>query len=226
MNRAAVVLRDWLHVGVRWPASVLDRTPEDAFASGDGAPVVLLPGIWESWRYLRPLAAALHSAGHQVLPVPGLGLNGGALEPAMRLVVELLRERDVRGGVLVAHSKGGLIGKHVLLDPDAAPRLAGMVAVCTPFGGSSLAWPVLARTPLGLFAPAGAVIMGLAAEIAVNSKVVSIGSAWDEMVPEGTALPGARNITLTQPGHFRPLVSPDVHALVQHHVARLAREAS
>lgn len=226
MRRVVAVVRDWVHVGVRWPASVLDRTPPDAFAHGPGVPVVLLPGIWESWRYLRPLAAALHAAGHPVHVVPGLGFNGAPLGEAVPIVRERLVALGLSRSVLVAHSKGGLVGKQVLLDPVSAERLVGLVTFATPFAGSSLARPFLGRTPLGLFAPAGAAILALAAELAVNSRIVSIGAAWDEMVPDGTFLAGARNITFGQTGHFRPLVEPSFHRLVAHHVARLAGEAS
>jgi len=231
VNRAArlgVVVRDWLHVLGRQAVAVVGRTPPDAYAppaaSGPcaAAPVVLLPGIWEPWRYLRPLAASLHRAGHAVHPVPGLGWNGRDLAASADVVARFLKERDLSGVVLVAHSKGGLIGKHVMLHSGAAARVRGLVAVCTPFGGSSLARAAFARTPLGVFAPTGAAIVALATEEAVNGHICSIGSAWDEMVPQGTELPGARNITLDIPGHFRPVADPGVHALVHREVDALA----
>ncbi|WP_460705215.1 hypothetical protein [Luteococcus sediminum] len=85
----------------------------------------------------------------------------------------------------------------------------------SPFGGSSLSWRILARTPLGMFAPAGLVIQALAAELVLNSRIVSIGSAWDEMVPNGTHLDGATNVTVAGAGHFLPHVVQLVHEHVQ-----------
>lgn len=124
--------------------------------------------------------------------------------------------------VLVAHSKGGLIGKRVMLD-EVRPgeRAVGLVAVGSPFGGSSLSWRILARTPLGMFAPAGLVIQALAAELVLNSRIVSIGSAWDEMVPNGTHLDGATNVTVAGAGHFLPLAEPHVVQLAHEHVQAL-----
>lgn len=221
MNRLRVVVGDWAHVARRWPASLAERARPDVLTTGPRTPVVLLPGIWESWRYLLPLARRLHALGHPVHPLPGLGWNGRPLEESTAIAARELARLDVRGAVVVAHSKGGLIGK-ALLGSDAGVRLRGMVAVCSPFGGSRLAWPVLARTPLGLFAPRGAVILALAADRLVNASIVSIGSAWDEMIPEGSMLPGAHNITLAMPGHFRPVADAGVARLVHEQVERLA----
>lgn len=225
MSRLAVVARDWAHVARRWVASVVDRTPIDAFASGDRTPVVLLPGIWESWRYLVPLARGLHALGHPVHPLPSLGWNGRPLEDSLARARTDLDVLDLDRPVLVAHSKGGLIGKALLVDSLATgaedgPR--GLVAVCTPFGGSNLSWRVFTRTPLGLFAPGGATVLALAAETLVNARIVSIASAWDEMIPNGSFLPGAHNMTLDLPGHFLPLVDGRLAPLVHEQVERLA----
>ena len=223
-GRVAVVVRDSAHVVLRYAAALADRTPPGAWASGPGTPVVLIPGIWEPWRYLRPLGARLHALGHPVHPVPALGLNGADLESSADVVAAFLADNGLQGVVAVAHSKGGLIGKRLLLHPRAAPRLTGLVALCTPFGGSRLARRGLARTPLGLFHPTGAILMALAAERTVNARITSIGAAWDQVVPDGSHLDGARNITLSAAGHFRPVADAGVAALVHAEVERLARE--
>lgn len=222
MNRLGVIVGDWAHVARRWPASLIDRTPPDAFVDGHLTPVVLLPGIWESWRYLMPLARRLHGFGHPVHPIPSLGWNGADLATSVDRVRAHLARHDLAGSVFVAHSKGGLIGKQLLMDPDVGPHLAGMVAMCSPFGGSRLAARVFQRTPLGLFAPTGATILALAAESAVNARIVSIGSAWDEMIPNGSWLEGARNVTAPMAGHFRPIANEGFSHLVHDHVERLA----
>ena len=227
MSRVRVVVGDWGHVLAQQVRAVLDRTAVDAFASGSLTPVVLVPGIWEPWRYLLPLARRLHALGHPVHPLPGLGWNGRPIEDSVALAREGLEGLGLcpRRPVLVAHSKGGLIGKAVLVDalardPEAGP--VGLVAVCTPFGGSRLSWRVFTRTPLGLFAPTGTAILALAAERVVDSRIVSIGSAWDEMIPNGSFLPGAWNVTVRVPGHFRPVADPGVAHLVHEQVERLA----
>lgn len=224
-GRLALVVRDWAHVLGRQASALVDRTQPDAFADGDRTPVVLLPGIWEPWRYLLPLARRLHAHGHPVHPLPGLGWNGRPLPDSVERAVQGLDALAVRRPVLVAHSKGGLIGKALLVDALAHERACtplGLVAVCSPFGGSRLAWSMLARTPLGMFTPTGAVIVALAADRTVNARIVSLASAWDEMIPEGSHLAGARNITLTVGGHFLPLADAGVADLVSEQVEALA----
>lgn len=229
--RPAAIVADWLHAGVRLGSSVLGRgRPDDlvtvSAASGCATtPIVLLPGVWEPWRFLRPLARSLHAAGHPVHTVADLGWNGVDLDRSADRVVAYLRRADVRGGVLVAHSKGGLIGKKVLLHPGLEERVSGLVAVATPFGGSSLSFGLLARTPLGLFAPAGAAIGALTGERAVNRRIVSVAPAWDQVIPEGSELPGARNIALQVGGHFRPMADRRVQALLHTEVHALADAA-
>lgn len=222
MSRFLSTVADWAHVGLRWPLSLIDRTPPDALDDGPLTPVVLLPGIWEPWRFLLPLARALHAAGHPVHPVPALKLNGAPLDGSTDVVAEAIAEHAAERVLLVAHSKGGLIGKRLLLHAGVGHRIAGLVAVCSPFGGSALSVRALARTPLGLFSPGNETLLALAAERAVNARIVSIGARWDEVVPNGTFLDGATNHTVEIAGHFRPLSAAPVHELILRELGRLS----
>ncbi|MFT2526131.1 esterase/lipase family protein, partial [Escherichia coli] len=74
--------------------------------------------------------------GHPVHVVAGLGSNRRPIAESARQVADLLVGRDLSDVVLVAHSKGGLIGKHLLAFAPAGSRVRAMVAVATPFGGS------------------------------------------------------------------------------------------
>lgn len=104
-------------------------------AAGTGRPVVLLPGVYERWHFLRSIATALAAAGHPVHVVRELGINDRAIPGSAAKVLRFLEAADLRGVALVAHSKGGLIGKAVLLG-FAAPRVHRLIAISTPFGGS------------------------------------------------------------------------------------------
>src|SRR6185503_6750491 len=55
--------------------AVRARTVPSSFAEGRLRPVVILPGIYESWHYLRPIAERLNADGHPVHVIPALGLN-------------------------------------------------------------------------------------------------------------------------------------------------------
>ncbi len=69
-------------------------------------------------------------------------------ENAVRLR-QILLSRD-EPAVLVTHSKGGLEALSALLDPNAARRCRGLVAIQSPFGGSPVADAVVAAPPLRL----------------------------------------------------------------------------
>lgn len=94
--------------------------------SSDLVEVILLPGVYEHWTFLRPLGDALNAAGHRVRVVHGLGTNRrGVAETAERLGRALGRiPPPAAGRVIVAHSKGGLIGKHLLVSSGAAAAAA------------------------------------------------------------------------------------------------------
>ncbi len=226
MRRLLGGLADWAY-GIGWWLRAFSRegTPDAFREPGPDAahrtPLVLLPGIWERWPYLVPLARALNAEGHPVHLIPALGANGSPLPAGARIVADYLRQQQLEAVVLVAHSKGGLIGKLVMIDPSCAGRVHGMVALSTPFGGSSLSWPIFGRSPLGVFAPRGRAITELAAQLEVNARIISLQPTHDQVIPEGSRLEGARNVTLEASGHFRPLRDARVHRVIHEMVHEL-----
>jgi pimeloyl-ACP methyl ester carboxylesterase len=193
-----------LHRGPADPGSVAPGTPH-------GIPVLLIPGVYETWRFLRPLARHLRSRGHDVHVVDGLRWNIASVEDGALAVTRYLAATAVPRVAIVAHSKGGLIAKRVLeLRGD---RVAVVVAVATPFGGSSLArfLPLPGVRSLG---PAGADVAALARRTGTNRRIVSVAPWFDPHIPDGSRLEGARSVTLQTGGHFRVLSSPELFALV------------
>ncbi|WP_045297737.1 esterase/lipase family protein [Microbacterium trichothecenolyticum] len=194
--------------------------------------VYLIPGVYEHWTFLRPLGDALASAGHRVRVVHGLGVNRRTIASTSERLAGLLARTPApdAGRVLVAHSKGGLIGKHLLVSSGAAARaaaaaaaggdpaegaaattdggrplgLVGLVAVATPFGGSRLA-RLFVVPSIRAFSPKDETILTLGRETSVNGRIVSVFGPWDPHIPEGSALDGATNIAVPTSGHFRVL---------------------
>lgn len=185
----------------------------DGLVSGTKRPLVLLPGIYETWRFLEPLAEALHERGHPVHVVAGLGANRRPVIESAGRVVDLIVERELDDLVLVAHSKGGLIGKHVMAFDPVGERVRAMVAVATPFRGSRYS-SLMPAPSLRAFRSGDATMRALAASAEVNTRIVSVYGAFDPHIPEGSELAGARNIRLDAGGHFRVLADPRVIAEV------------
>ena len=176
-------------------------------------PVVLVPGVYEPWHFLRPLAASLRRHAIPVHHVPGLGRNVGAVPSGAAILARYLATTDLHDVVLVAHSKGGLIGKLAMGAHDPGQRISSMVTLNTPFAGSGLARWMAGRT-LREFAPTNATILALAADSAANSRIVAVRSRWDPHIPRAGELTGATNVVLSTPGHFRPLADPRLVELV------------
>lgn len=213
---------------LRWQArSVLRRRPAWTQHSPDshGVPVVLLPGIFESWRFLEPLGERLAAAGHPV-HVVSLGLNHRPVAALARKVATAVATAEVERAVVVAHSKGGLIGKQLMLDelrrsqrggPPA--RIAGMVAVNTPFGGSRYAGFVPLASVQEMSPTA---LRALSSQRDVDARITSVYASWDPHVPEGSELVGATNVRVRQRGHFRVLGTRAVQDAVLRGVERAA----
>lgn len=188
-------------------ASIVGKAVPEEFARGDKPPVLLLPGVYETWHYLQFVGERLNAAGHPVHTVPALGYNARPIPESADLVAARLAELDLHDVVMVAHSKGGLIGKHAFLNPEVAGRVSRLVALATPFGGSSLAAWTIPRS-LRAFRVSDPVIRALGLELALNSRITSIYPHFDPHIPESSRLEGARNVELPIVGHFRVLRDP------------------
>lgn len=244
-RQLAILAPPWA-VGRRRP------TPDAWDAASDSLPeVVLLPGVYEHWTFLRPLGDALAKAGHRVRVVHGMGVNRRAIPETSEYLGRVLSELPTppAGRVLVAHSKGGLIGKHLLVTSGAAAAAAaeasaggdaaeaaasaapttggpamgivGLVAVATPFGGARRA-RLLFDPSIRAFLPGDETVVMLGRETSVNGRIVSIFGPYDPHIPEGSALDGATNVVVPAQGHFRVLASPKTHAAVIEGIALLA----
>jgi hypothetical protein len=180
-----------------------------SFAAGQLRPVVILPGIYESWHYLRPIAERLNADGHPVHVIPALGLNRAPIPATAASVYAQLVDRGLTGVALVTHSKGGIVGKHIMAFGDPDNRVDRLVAIASPFNGSAMA-RLAPNAELRAFLPGDPVIAALAAEVAINSRITSIYPSFDPHVPDGSELDGARNVEVPVIGHFRILLQSEV----------------
>lgn len=190
--------------------ATFDRADSRSFTSGDAAHIVVLPGVYETWKFMQPLITALHARGHPVHVVESLERNQRPVAEMAESVTAFLEDHDLHDVILVAHSKGGLAGK-LAMTGRAAGRVRAMLAVATPFGGSRYARMIPFRT-LRAFSPEDPSIVSLARQLTVNARIVSIYADFDPHIPEGSELAGAKNVRLETGGHFRILAHPRVLA--------------
>lgn len=200
-DRRRALADDYAWVVRRYRRAVR-RVPE-AWARGAGAPVLLIAGVYEPWSFMVDLGDRINRAGHPVHVVPAIGRNSGAISSGAEQAAHYLAEHDLRQVLIVGHSKGGLVGKRLMM-ADADGRVDRMIAIATPFGGSDRAKYLPMRAFRDL-RPAAAEISALVASREVNARITSIFTTWDAHIPNGSRLEGARNIELPMLGHFRLL---------------------
>jgi pimeloyl-ACP methyl ester carboxylesterase len=205
--------RDYLYAAVWQTRAFFDRTDPQSFRGGEGTAIVILPGIYETWKFMQPLALQLHRRGHPVHVLEELHRNQRPVVEMAERVTAYLAAQDLDDVVIVAHSKGGLVGKQVMVGPAGA-RVRGMLAVAAPFGGSRYARVMLLAPTLRIFSPRNATILALAREEEVNARIVSVYGRFDPHIPERSELVGAKNVMLETGGHFRILAHPRVIAEV------------
>lgn len=203
VRRARWAALDWCYA-ITWQVRSLGPTTADDYRSGDGQPVVVIPGVYETWHFMRPLMDALHDRGHPVHVLPVLRHNLRPVPESARDVFAYLEEHDLRNVLVLAHSKGGLIGKYAMTQLDEHGRIDRMVAVSTPFAGSGYARLAPVRH-LRVFRAADPVLAGLARELDANARITSVYGVFDTLIPEGSELAGATNVRLPVGGHFRIL---------------------
>lgn len=170
------------------------------------SPVILIPGVYTKWQFLKAIADPISLKGHPVYAVPHLGYNTKAIDYSARLIRELIDEKNLHNVIIIAHSKGGLIAKHLLAFNSQDGRVVKVIAIATPFKGSSLAKLIPGKVIKELH-PESEIIKKLHSRASVNQKIISIFGEYDNHVwpTENCRLEGAKNIQVNIHGHHKIL---------------------
>lgn len=214
--------------------------------------VILIPGIFGKWGFMKKIADSISEAGHPVYVVPNLGYNTSSISDTAKKVkafilhlfprsghiiphmhqagekiVNLLEKENLDRVVLVTHSKGGLVGKFLLTHLNKDHRVLGMVAIAAPFSGSAITkfFPLRSVKELSEHS---AVINHLEQDTSVNHQIISIYPEYDNHVwsEKGSFLEGAENILVPVRGHHKVLFSKEVQKIVIDSVEKLSKEKS
>ena len=203
-------------------------------------PVILIPGVLGKWGFMKNLGDKISLAGHPVYIVPDLGYNIYTIPISAKMlrsvVVRAFRKKDAAdpyisknssavrkiiernnldGVILVAHSKGGLIGKYLLAHQNKDNKVLGMVSIATPYSGSAMA-KLVPLDPIQELRDDSKIITDLERHTNVNSKIISICPEYDNHVwaEKGSHLDGARNIDVPVHGHHKIIFDRNVQYVV------------
>lgn len=202
------------------------KTPPDCYtnkAVSGKAPVILIPGIFGTWASMKRLGDKISSDGHPVYAIPDLGNNifdiPSSAEKLGSVVEKIASKESIKKDdkkiILVAHSKGGLIGKYFLSKLNQENKVSKLIAIATPFSGSSIAKLIELESFKELDTESG-FIKELSEDKGVNEKIVSIIPKFDNHVwsENGSFLDGAENIKVDVCGHHKILFDEKVENLV------------
>jgi len=216
LRYAHLVALDWLYVTVRQLQKFLSRDTGGGYLTPPEphkVPVVIIPGIYEPWQFMKPIIEALYHNGHPVHVLDGLGYNTGSIPAMAQIVRQYLDHQPLEHAVIVAHSKGGLIGKYFLAHHNQDGQVIQLVAINTPFSGS----PYARFVPIpgvSMFTPTAQYVRELLANRLLNTSITSIYSTYDPNIPQGSHLEGATNVSIDTVGHFRIVNNPAAHQAV------------
>lgn len=190
-------------------------------------PVILIPGLFIKWNFLKSIADPLSLRGHPIYVLGHLGYNTEEIHQAAKLVSDFIEEKKLSNIVIVSHSKGGLVGKHVLVFHNQHHRVKKLITIATPFGGTEIAKLVPLKIVREL-RPESEIIQTLSQKKEVNNKIVSIFGIFDNHIwPESSCrLDGAKNIQVKAHGHHSILANREVIGVVLSEVEKMSKANS
>lgn len=211
MRKVLYWFSDYAHVARGWSSMYIHRNPPKHYLGHivEGkAPVILIPGITNRWGFMKKLGDRISLEGHPVYIVPRLGYNLVDIPTAAKIVQEVINENKLEDVIIVAHSKGGLIGEYLL---TCDKRIKKLIAVATPFYGSHLA-KFFKLKAFKELSPESKIITELNLNEEVNKRIISLVPVFDNHVwhQSGSFLKGAKNIKVEVSGHHKILFSGQV----------------
>lgn len=179
------------------------------------SPVIFLPGVFNRWGFLKPLLDPISLMGHPVYVIPQLGYNLKSIPESAHIVRTLIEERNLDDVVLLGHSKGGLIGRHLISYHDKDNRVRKLIAIAAPFAGSKIVRALFSKA-LRELDPESEIIREMHAASHANAKIVSIYTEADNHVwpRESAVLEGAKNIKVPARGHHEIALNPAVRDII------------
>lgn len=222
MNNVFVWAKDYIQMTKGHVVSYLYRNPPDSYTNHTVAvkvPVVLIPGFFERWGFLKYIADNLSNDGHPIYIVSELGSNLSMIAESAEMVRKLIEKENLRNVILIGHSKGGLIGKYLLCFLNDNNRIAKLIAIATPFSGSSFASYVPHRAFRDVQIHSS-LVQRLQECTFVNNKIISIAPKFDNHIrsPKGSYLEGAINVTLPVQGHHAIVFDPKLIDVIKNYL--------
>lgn len=167
-------------------------------------PVIIIPGNSNKWGFLKKLADTISDLGHPVYIPHKLGSNLFDIPTSAKIIRRVIDENNLKNVILLGHSKGGVVGKYILIHENQDTKIKRLIAIGAPFSGTNIVTHLPFRSFREL-SPKSKIIQEMNSNSKVNSKIVSIMPEFDNHVwsDKGSYLQGALNIKLPIRGHHK-----------------------
>lgn len=188
-------------------------------------PVILLSGLAERWGFLKTIGDFIAKNDYPVYIVPKLKSNFKTVSESAVIINEIIEKNNLQNVIIIGHSKGGTIGKYMLLHNNQKERILGVIAIATPFKGTLLC-RIIPHKAYNEFIPQAQLVKMLQRDVKYNHKIISIAPQWDNHIwpQNGSYLEGAENITLTINGHHRILFQKELQRTLLYSLEKLTKK--
>ena len=192
---------------------VKQQTPKE-WNNGAKGNILLLPGIHQKWPFMELLGSAINRAGYRIYYCQNLQNCTLGVEPSAKIIEEFLKENNLKDVVIVAHSKGGLIAKHLLHFSREKWRIKQVITLATPYKGSLLAYCSPSAWEM---IPGSSLIKKLLNGEHGCEKVIAFYPRLDNMVVPNINLidPKLKSIQVDSIGHTRLLDDKEVWEMIK-----------
>jgi len=219
---------DYLHAMSLYGQLLIHRHPPEhylGYIDSAKVPVLLIPGVNTKWHFLKRISDQISLAGHPVYVVKKLGYNRQAIPVSAQIVRDFLVDNDLQNVIILAHSKGGLIGKEVLLRHNQDRKVIKVIAIAAPFLGSKMAVNMPDKA-LAELSPTSSILQDHNSSLLVNKDIISIYGWYDNHVwpTEHSVLEGAANIKVETGGHHQILSNPKTKQVVLEEIANITQQ--
>lgn len=174
--------------------------------------LILIPGINESFYSLKFLADHFNSKGYMI-HVPLKGLLHDDIQELADEVIEYVTQHNIQTFEILAHSKGGLVGKHVLDVLANKKNPIRLWSLSTPYKGLYAGY--LPIWNLKQMRTGHEYIANAYKNKKNNQNIISIYPRFDELLyPANSHLEEAQNYKINEYGHLAVCYSEETIELI------------
>lgn len=113
------------------------KTPNE-WNTGTRGDMVLIPGFYENYYFLRKIGDDLNKAGYKIHVIPNFDPNEKVhcIYKKLEETIKNIKSNEI---ILVSHSKGGIVAKYLLDNSKYSNKVKCSISIATPYGGSVFA---------------------------------------------------------------------------------------